>query len=91
MSIDTTAHTRTYTHTHTHTHVHTHIHTHAHTHTHTHAHTLVPPPTQCYIIEDDTAKGLKEKLNTLEADLSEARNKLALGYTDPKVYSYFLL
>eukprot|EP00798_Chlamydomonas_sp_ICE-L_P006884 gene6884-30858_t len=36
-----------------------------------------------YIIEDPMAKDLKEKLNTLEAELSAARNDMALGYSDP--------
>ncbi|GBF88826.1 oligoendopeptidase f [Raphidocelis subcapitata] len=37
----------------------------------------------CYITEDDRAKELKEKLNTLEAELAGARNKMALGLKDP--------
>lgn len=44
---------------------------------------------QCYIIEEPSAKALKERLNTLEAELSEARNLLALGYNDPQVESDF--
>jgi len=38
---------------------------------------------KCYIIEDPKAKELKEKLNTLEAELSAARNTMTLGYKDP--------
>jgi hypothetical protein len=30
---------------------------------------------------------IKERLNTLEAELAESRNLLALGYKDPKVNS----
>jgi len=37
-----------------------------------------------YITEDPTAVSLKEKLNEAEAALAAARNKMKLGYTDPK-------
>ena len=39
----------------------------------------------CYIIEDPSAKDVKERLNTLEAELAESRNLLTLGYKDPMV------
>lgn len=32
-------------------------------------------------------QALRERLNTLESELSESRNLLALGYKDPKVYT----
>lgn len=35
----------------------------------------------CYITEDPAARALKEKLNSLEAELSQARNNMALGYS----------
>eukprot|EP00195_Chlamydomonas_chlamydogama_P009741 CAMPEP_0202900574 /NCGR_PEP_ID=MMETSP1392-20130828/11915_1 /ASSEMBLY_ACC=CAM_ASM_000868 /TAXON_ID=225041 /ORGANISM="Chlamydomonas chlamydogama, Strain SAG 11-48b" /LENGTH=623 /DNA_ID=CAMNT_0049586991 /DNA_START=175 /DNA_END=2046 /DNA_ORIENTATION=- len=44
---------------------------------------------QCYIMEDGQAKELKERLNTLEAELAAARNEMALGYKDPKAGGEF--
>ncbi|GAX73907.1 hypothetical protein CEUSTIGMA_g1357.t1 [Chlamydomonas eustigma] len=44
---------------------------------------------KCYIIEDLEAKNVKERLNTLEAELSESRNQLALGYKDPQADGEF--
>lgn len=44
---------------------------------------------QCYIIEDPAAVELKDRLNTLEAQLAEARNELALGYNDPQAGGEF--
>lgn len=38
---------------------------------------------KCYITEDPRAKELKERLNSLEAELAAARNTMALGYKDP--------
>ncbi|GLC57208.1 hypothetical protein PLESTB_001198900 [Pleodorina starrii] len=38
---------------------------------------------KCYIMEDPKAAALKEKINSLEAALSQARNQMALGYQDP--------
>jgi hypothetical protein len=37
-----------------------------------------------YITEKDEAVALKKKLNESEAALAGARNKMKLGYTDPK-------
>jgi hypothetical protein len=37
-----------------------------------------------YITEQPEAVTLKEKLNEAEAALAGARNKMKLGYTDPK-------
>ena len=37
-----------------------------------------------YITEDQAAVDLKAKLNEAEAALAAARNKMKLGYTDPK-------
>ena len=37
-----------------------------------------------YITEKDEAVALKKKLNESEAALAGARNKMELGYTDPK-------
>jgi hypothetical protein len=37
-----------------------------------------------YITEQPEAVSLKEKLNEAEAALAGARNKMKLGYTDPK-------
>jgi hypothetical protein len=39
---------------------------------------------KCYITEDPVAVSLKEKLNDAEAKLAADRNKMELGYTDPK-------
>lgn len=36
----------------------------------------------CYIIEDPAALALRETIARLEAELSQARNKMDLGYTD---------
>jgi ribosomal protein L29 len=33
---------------------------------------------------------VKERLNTLEAELSESRNQLALGYKDPQVMDVYV-
>eukprot|EP00891_Asterochloris_glomerata_P001220 jgi/Astpho2/1220/Aster-07071 len=38
----------------------------------------------CYITEDPEAREIKERLNQLEADLAQWRNKMQLGYKDPK-------
>ncbi|KAL6764974.1 oligoendopeptidase [Haematococcus lacustris] len=45
---------------------------------------------KCYITEDPRAKELKERLNTLEAELSGARNTMALGYKDPEAEGAFV-
>ncbi|GFR51274.1 hypothetical protein Agub_g13582 [Astrephomene gubernaculifera] len=37
----------------------------------------------CYITEDPRAAELKEKINSMEAELAQARNQMSLGYTDP--------
>lgn len=37
----------------------------------------------CYITEDPRAAELKEKLNSLEAELAQSRNKMSLGIKDP--------
>ncbi|KAG2444565.1 hypothetical protein HXX76_001310 [Chlamydomonas incerta] len=37
----------------------------------------------CYILEEPAAAALKEKINSLEAGLSQSRNTMSLGYTDP--------
>jgi len=36
-----------------------------------------------YMIEDPKASALKDKLNSIEAELAQARNTMNLGYTDP--------
>jgi hypothetical protein len=40
--------------------------------------------TRCAPAEDPAAVSLKERLNEAEAALAAARNKMKLGYTDPK-------
>ena len=37
----------------------------------------------CYIIEDADALALKARINDLEAELAQSRNKMTLGYTNP--------
>lgn len=36
----------------------------------------------CYIVEDPAAVALKERINVLEAELAEQRNRMNLGYTN---------
>lgn len=44
----------------------------------------------CYITEQPEARALKERLNTLEAELAKERNAMALGYADPAAGGAFV-
>lgn len=45
---------------------------------------------KCFITEDPAAKEYKKRLNTLESELSEARNLMELGYKDPSAGGAFV-